>query len=128
MWLKLITRVITAQSIITKVNKSLYVTIGTSSFQVLGSWHIAPSALWVSILYFQCVAGLSSFGSSDLNQRNFAPVRFIRITYETVDLIKSLLWRFAVWSGVFWYFCKQFNLFYRFLFSGSIEFAKRIKK
>ena len=36
------TRVITAQSIITNWNKSLYVTIGTSSFQRLGSWHNRP--------------------------------------------------------------------------------------
>lgn len=37
------TSVITAQSIITKVNKSLYVTIGTSSLLLMsGNWHIAP--------------------------------------------------------------------------------------
>ena len=42
MRIKSTTRVITAQSIITNWNKSLYVTIGTSSFQRLGSWHNRP--------------------------------------------------------------------------------------
>lgn len=113
----------------TKVNKSEYVTIKPPLSARLGSgWSTSTGCPVKYIIFSMCRAGHASFGSSDLNRRNFAPVRFIRITYETVDLIKSLLWRFAVWSGVFWYFCKQFNLFYRFLFSGSIEFAKRIKK
>lgn len=49
------TRVITAQSIITNVNKSAYVTIGTSSLLLYPVADIiAPSALLVSIFYCQC--------------------------------------------------------------------------
>lgn len=48
-----ITRVITAQSMITNWIKSENVIISTSPFQLYsGGWDIAPSALWVSILLF----------------------------------------------------------------------------
>ena len=43
--LKYKTRVITAQSIITKENKSLYVTIGTSPFQKISAADISPLRL-----------------------------------------------------------------------------------
>ncbi len=53
-FIRVTTRVITAQSIITKENKSLYVTIGTSPFLIVRQlvYH-TPSAPWVSILYCQ---------------------------------------------------------------------------
>ncbi len=53
------TRVMTAQSIITNVNKSEYVTILPAPFNVSGNWYSASSAPWVSIL-------LSMYGFSDL--------------------------------------------------------------
>ena len=40
----------TAQSIITNVNKSEYVTILPAPFKVSGSWYSTSSAPWVSIL------------------------------------------------------------------------------
>jgi len=40
----------TAQSIITNVNKSEYVTILPAPFNVSGNWYSTSSAPWVSIL------------------------------------------------------------------------------
>lgn len=40
----------TAQSIITNVNKSEYVTILPAPFNVSGNWYSTSSASWVSIL------------------------------------------------------------------------------
>ena len=51
MRLKLRTRVTIAQSIITKVKRSLYVTIVPTPFQSVRRWHIVPSAARLSILY-----------------------------------------------------------------------------
>ena len=52
-----VTRVIIAQSIITKVNKSLYVTIGTSSLLLYpAAEYIVPSVPRLSTLLFEIVA------------------------------------------------------------------------
>lgn len=62
MWLKTVTtRVMTAQSIITKLNSSSYVTMSTASFLSSGGWHNAPTVPRVSILYCHGAKGAKIF-------------------------------------------------------------------
>lgn len=68
MCLKLLTRVTTAQIIITKVNKSLYVTIGIAPFARLEQMETVPRLPWY-VYYYQC-AGMS-ISDTPLKCRNF---------------------------------------------------------
>lgn len=62
MRLKLLTRVDTAQSIITKVNKSLYVTIGIAPFARLEQMETVPGCLGKYIIFSMCGAEISVMG------------------------------------------------------------------
>ena len=69
-----IARVITAQSIITNWNKSLYVTIGTSSFLNLGSWHNRP---------------FSSLGKYIILSKD----RYVSVSWSFYDLEQKLIYK-----------------------------------
>ena len=49
------TRVITAHSMITKVKRSLYVTIVPASFAKSGGWYRTPTGPWVNKLFWLTV-------------------------------------------------------------------------
>lgn len=88
----------TAQSIITNVNKSEYVTILPAPFNVSGNWYSTSSAPWVSILL--SMYGFAHFWAG-------CTARFCVMAIRLLPILGKLIYRRTLrYGGYFVYFSK----------------------